>query len=80
MVGCRFPAVGIGGAIATLTVLITDGFVGVKSLGRWSFDLAQKSARIAASSASLIVTTKSDISVAHNVKRGVRDSGASCVR
>ena len=40
MVGCRLPAVGIGGAIATLTVLITDGLVGVKSFGRWSFDAA----------------------------------------
>ena len=41
MVGCRLPAVGIGGAIATLTVLITDGLVGVKSLGRDEFSLAK---------------------------------------
>ena len=41
MVGCRFSAVGIGGAIATLTVLITEGFVGVKSLGRSAFSLAK---------------------------------------
>jgi len=34
MVGCRSPTVGIGGVIATFTVLITDGFVGVKSFGR----------------------------------------------
>jgi len=71
MVGCRLPAVGIGGVIATFTVFTTEGFVGVKSLGRVELSLAKKSANSASARTNkkLRSIPVKSMSVVHNLKR-----------